>query len=177
MMTKKLDKTWHLADDKESILVTEFEFHLWRVFYSFLKWQEDCQQYIGTDPLSGYELALLHIVRMNKRPKTIYEISRLLNRDDPNNVQYSLGKLIKLGLVEKTKSESSKKTLSYQITEKGIENTDAYRESRNNILINLFRDFGIDSLDLDKVARSLNSIRVLYEEASRLAASYRKDED
>ena len=176
-MDKTLDKTWHLAEDKESILVTEFEFHLWRVFYSFLKWQEDCQQYLGTEPLSGYDLALLHIVRMKKRPKTIYEISRLLNRDDPNNVQYSLGKLIKLGLVEKSKNDSSQKTLSYQITEKGIENTDSYTESRNNILINLFRDHGIESLELDKVAKSLNSIRVLYEEASRLAASYRKDEE
>ena len=67
-MSNKLDKTWHLADDNEAVMVTEFEFQLWRVFYSFLKWQEDCQ-YIGNEPLTGYELALLHIVRMKERQK------------------------------------------------------------------------------------------------------------
>jgi len=175
-MSSKLDKTWHLADDSEAVAVTEFEFQLWRVFYSFLKWQEDCQLYIGNDPLTGYELALLHIVRMKERPKTIYEISRLLNRDDPNNVQYSLGKLIKLGLIEKVKLESTKKALSYQVTAKGIKNTDAYQDARQDILLKLFKDTGIDSLQLETVARSLNSARSLYDEASRLAASYRNED-
>lgn len=176
-MENKLDKSWHLAKDDDSINITEFEFHLWRMFYSFLRWQEDCQQYIGNEPLTGYELALLHIVRMKERPKTIYEISRLLNRDDPNNIQYSLGKLIKMGLVEKVKTDSTKKTLSYQITNDGITNTDSFQEARQHLLINLFKDSDGVMEKIGMVTKQISRIKPIYDEASRLAASYRKDDD
>ena len=89
-------------------------------------------------------------------------------------MQYSLGKLIKLGLIEKVKLKAPK-SLSYQIKE-GIKNTDSYQDARQDILLTLFKDLGIDSLKLETVARSLNSIRGLYDEASRLAASYRNED-
>ena len=103
---KELDKSWHLADTKDEVSVTEFEFQLWRAFNSFIQWQEDCQRYICGDDLGVHDIALLHIIRMNDRPKTIYEIGRLLGRDDPNNIQYSIGKLLKKGFVEKMPSET-----------------------------------------------------------------------
>lgn len=174
-MTKKLDKTWHLADDKQALPFTEFEFQLWRVFNGFIKWQEDCQQYVHNQHLTGNELALLHVVRMKDRPKTIYELSRMFNRDDPNNIQYSLGKLIKMGLIEKAKDNSTKKALSYQITKEGIKNTDAYQEARHELLLNLFAKSDIDPEELEQAAKIMNKLRALYDEASWLAASYRNE--
>lgn len=176
-MPPKLDKSWHLAENDAEIQVTEFEFQLWRVFYSFLRWQEDCHRYVCGSDLSGYELALLHIIRMKDRPKTIYEISRLLNRDDPNNIQYGLSKLIKLGLVEKDKADTSEKALSYRITQQGRKSTDDYSLARRNVLIELFKQYDLDSLKLEQVAKTLNSLIGIYDEGSRLAAAYKKSND
>jgi len=175
-MTRKIDKSWHLAQTEAEILVTEFEFQLWRVFYGFLRWQEDCQSYICNYDLTGYELALLHIIRMKDRPKTIYEISRLLNRDDPNNVQYGISKLLKLGLIEKVKSTSSKKALSYQATPLGVQNTEDYLIARRNILIELFEEVGMDNIGIKKATKALNLTKGIYDEASRIAASYKQHE-
>jgi predicted MarR family transcription regulator len=172
-MQRTIDKTWHLAKNTDEVKVTEFEFHLWRVFNGFLRWQEDNQQYIGNTPLSGYELALLHVVRMNDRPKTIYELARLLNRDDPNNVQYSLGKLTKLGLIKRTHNPNSKKALSYEITQKGIDDTNAYCRARSDILIELFKNFGFENLDLEVTTKTLITLKEFYDEASRMAAVYK----
>ncbi len=173
-MTQPLDKSWHLALDEDEIQIAEFEFQLWRIFYGFLRWQEDCQRYVCNDTLSGYEIALLHIIRMNNRSKTIYELSRLLNRDDPNNIQYGLNKLIKLGLIEKEKSTTTQKALAYKITDQGIKNTDEFCLARSSILIESFRKGGLPDLGLEKLTTSLIKIRGIYDEASRLAASYKK---
>ena len=48
---------------------------------------------------TGPENALLHIIRMNDRPKTMKDLARLTNRDDMPNMQYSLRKLMGAGLV------------------------------------------------------------------------------
>jgi predicted MarR family transcription regulator len=83
-----------------------------------------------------------------------------------------------LGLVKKAKKgqSSSKKSLSYQITEKGIQNTDAYTEARKNILIQMFKDFEPETLKLDDATKTLSNLKGIYDEASRIAASYRKSE-
>jgi predicted MarR family transcription regulator len=171
-MTDDLDKSWHLAETQQEVDVTEFEFHLWRVFYGFTRWQEDLQRYICGDDLTAAELALLHVIRMKDRPKTIYELSRLLNRDDPNNIQYTITKLIKQGLIEKVvgaSQGSAKRAASYQITALGTENTNKYNDGRKAVLIKLFE--GSD-LNLSEATKALISAKAIYDEASRLAASY-----
>ncbi len=171
-MPEKLDKTWHLAKDAAEVKVTEFEFQVWRCFYGFLRWQEDCQRYACGDSLTGNELSLLHIIRMNDQPKTIYELSRLLNRDDPNNIQYSIGKLIEKGLVAKEKI--TPKVLHYRITKEGIKNTDTFCKARSAILVELFKKFDMDRLDVEKITEGLSAIKGIYDEASHLAAAYKK---
>ncbi len=173
-MTSKIDKTWHLAKNEQEVKVTEFEFQLWRVFHGFTRWQEDCQKYVFEETLSANELALLHIIRMNERPKTIYDLSRLLNRDDPNNIQYGITKLIKLNLIEKAKTERSKKAISYQVTEYGIKHTEVYCEARSSILIELFNK---SDMDIESATKILQQMHALYDEASRIAASYKKSKD
>jgi predicted MarR family transcription regulator len=166
-----LDKSWHLAQGENGIQVAEFELQLWRVFFGFLRWQEECNRSVNGIDLTGNELAVLHIVRMKERPKTIYDIGRLLNRDDTFNIHYSLRKLLKIGLIEKAKSaQSGKKTYAYQITEAGIKNTDAYAEMRNNILIKMFNEEA--NLNLNEVTKSLTKIKAIYDEADRDVASY-----
>ncbi len=174
-MTEELTKKWHLAENHDEELVTEFEFKLWRVFNGFTRWQEDCEQFVCSDPLNATELAILHIIRMKDRPKTIYELARLLNRDDASNIQYSLVKLIKIGFVEKAKTESKKKAPSYTLTEAGLKNTTLFTDARRNILIDLFRRHGLEHLKIEDVANTLTLVKGIYDEASRIAASYKSE--
>ena len=116
-MSSLIDTTWHLAKTEEETKLTNFEFHLWRVFYGFMRWQEGCEKVANqTDP-TGSELSILHIIRMKGRPKTLHELMRLLNRDDNFNITYSLKTLIKNGFIRKIASDkNNKKTFSYEST-------------------------------------------------------------
>lgn len=163
-----IDKTWHLAETEEEIKVTEFELQLWRIFYGFIRWQEECEKTANNTDLTGNELAVLHVIRMKNRPKTISDIGRLLNRDDTFNIKYSLRKLVKKKLIQST--VGSKRASSYQITEEGIKNTDSYTATRRNILIELF--VKNHDLDLEDLAEKLAKFKGIYDEAVRAVASY-----
>lgn len=169
-MSTKDYKRWHLAEDEQETRVTEFEFLLWRVFYGFLRWQEDNQKHVCKDDLNGYEIALLHVIKMNDRAKTLSEVGRLLNRDDAYNIKYGVKKLVKLGLVEKTETKTSKE-VAYETTEKGANNIRRYTDARKDILISLFSDFD-SAIDLEGATKTLNIVKGIYEEASRGAALY-----
>jgi predicted MarR family transcription regulator len=163
-----VDKRWHLAASDKEIGVTDFELQLWRVFYGFLRWQEECEKNANDTGLNGNELALLHVVRMRDKPKTIADIGKILNRADVFNINYSLRKLLKKGLIKKGKPSQGTKTVLYVITEKGIENTHRYSTLRSKVLIDLFNRE--KNLDLEDVAKSMVKIKAVYDEADSVVA-------
>jgi predicted MarR family transcription regulator len=170
-MSNLVDKTWHLAKNEEETKLTDFEFQLWRVFYGFTRWQEGCERVANQTDLTGSELSLLHIIRMKNRPKTISELTRLLNRSGSAfNINYSIQKLIKHGLIRKLLDENNKKAFSYEITEEGIKNTDAYTALRQNILIELLKKK--KELNLEQFTDTLSELIALYEEADRAVLAY-----
>lgn len=170
-MNPLINKTWHLAKKEEEVMLTDFEFHLWRVFYGFMRWQEGCEKVANQTDLTGSELSILHIIRMKDRPKTLNELMRLLNRNDNFNINYSLKKLIKNGLIRKINSDKyNKKTFSYEITEEGINNTDTYAALRQNVLMDIFKKKR--DLNLDKLTNVLSDLIAIYEEADRAVLSY-----
>ena len=171
-MDEKLNKAWHLAETEVEQVITEFELLLWRVSFGFERWQEDCEKYINQRELSASELSILHIIRMNERSKTVYDIARLLNREDQFNIQYVIKKLIKLGLVEKV-VDPSKKVLSYQVTAEGVRDTNAYTKARRAILIDIYKKEA-SSLSLDKLSSVLAKLRAIYDEAAREVAYAKK---
>jgi predicted MarR family transcription regulator len=173
-MNNLVDKTWHLAKNAEETKLTDFEFQLWRVFYGFTRWQEGCERVANQTDLTGSELSLLHIIRMKNRPKTISELTRLLNRSGSAfNINYSIQKLIKHGLIRKLLDENNKKAFSYEITEEGIKNTDAYTALRQNILIELLKKK--KELNLEQFTDTLSELIALYEEADRAVLAYYGD--
>ncbi len=92
-----LDYRWHLAQSGVEVDTTELEFALMRAFEGFGRWQSECLASVCDLAATGPENAMLHIIRMNDRPKTIKDLARLTNRDDVPNIQYSLRKLIAAG--------------------------------------------------------------------------------
>jgi predicted MarR family transcription regulator len=66
-----LDKHWHLATDDFEVGLTELEFSILRVSAAFERWQADCLGCCHGQPFSGTDTALLHVIRMHDRPKSI----------------------------------------------------------------------------------------------------------
>ena len=122
--------------------------------------------------LSGQDAAILHVIRMRDMPKTLSEIGRLLNRDDVANIQYSLKKLLTAGLIEKAKSASKKQT-SYIVSAMGSGVTAAYSEHRRNILLAMIEQVHEKAPDIAEATRTLDLLIGIYDQASRIAATYR----
>ena len=159
----EIDKRWHLSEEPVEAEIADFELQLWRVFYGFIGWQEECEKTVNNTDLTGNELAILHVIRLKDRPKTISDISRILNRNDTFNIHYSIRKLIKKKLVQKTVGGKA-----YEMTPEGIENTSAYARMRKNTLIKLY--LNSQDLQLTDMAAKLAKLKSIYDDASQLVA-------
>lgn len=168
-----LDKHWHLAENEFEIDLTEFEFSLLRVASAFERWRSDCMACCSDASFSGADAAILHVVRMHDRPKSISEIGRHLNRDDLSNLQYSIRKLVNAGVIEKAENKNdSKKGVTYVTTSLGVEITDQFAEFRRELLINLTRSMTTD-ISLVDVSMVLSLLSGVYDQASCIAAAHR----
>lgn len=167
-----LDKHWHLAIDDFEVELTELEFSIIRVSAAFERWQSDCLACCHGQSFSGSDTAVLHVIRMHDRSKSISEIGRLLKRDDQSNLQYGIRKLHKAGLIQKAAESSSKKGVTYEVSDLGRDVTDKYREFRNELLVSLTRSITVGS-NLESIAKVLNLMSGLYDQASCVAATHR----
>lgn len=168
----ELDYRWHLAESDTEVCTTELEFALMRTFEGFGRWQSECLAGVVDLAASGPENALLHIIRMNERPKTIKDLARLTNRDDVPNIQYSLRKLIGAGLVHR--EGAGRSGVTYKVTEKGRAVTDAYGDLRRRLLIAAVADVPDLAERLRSATHTLNLLSGIYEEVARVAATHRR---
>lgn len=166
------DYRWHLAEDDGEVAATELEFALMRAFEGFGRWQSECLATVSDLMASGPENAMLHIIRMNDRPKSIKELARLMNRDDIPNIQYSLRKLTGAGLVEK--QGSGRAGVTYSVTAEGLRVTDDYARLRRELLLAEIRNLPGFTERLEQAARTLSVLSGIYEEVSRVATTHRR---
>jgi predicted MarR family transcription regulator len=167
-----LDYRWHLAQSTVEVDTTELEFALMRAFEGFGRWQSECLANVCELAATGPENALLHIIRMNDRPKSIKDLARLTNRDDVPNIQYSLRKLIGAGLV--TRMGSGRSGVTYQVTDDGRRVTDDYGRVRRRLLIAAIDGVPGFAQRLAEASRTLNLLSGIYEEVARVAATNRR---
>ena len=85
---------WHLAEDSVGVAMTDLEYAILRVFEAFGRWQSECLTAVSGARITGPENVLLHVIGMKGRAKTIHDVMLLTNRQDTQNVQYGLRKLI-----------------------------------------------------------------------------------
>jgi len=167
-----LDYRWHLSESDTEVVCTELEFALMRCFEAFGRWQTECLASVSDVGASGPENALLHIVRMNDRAKSIKELARLTNRDDIPNIQYSMRKLLSAGLIEK--QGSGRTGVTYQTTAEGRRITDDYGAIRRRLLIEQVSSLPEFDTRLKDAGQCLNILAGIYEEISRIAATHRR---
>lgn len=167
-----LDWRWHLAASAVEVDTTELEFALMRTFEGFGRWQSECLSSVCDLAATGPDNALLHIIRMNDRPKSIKDLARLTNRDDIPNIQYSLRKLIAAGLV--LRRGSGRSGVSYVVTDEGRRVTDDYGALRRRLLLQAVSNVPGFSERLVEATKTLNLLSGIYEEISRVAATHRR---
>lgn len=167
-----LDYRWHLAQSTVEVETTELEFALMRAFEGFGRWQSECLANVCDLAATGPENSLLHVIRMNERPKSIKDLARMTNRDDVPNIQYSLRKLIGAGLV--MRKGAGRSGVTYEVTEEGRRVTEDYGRVRRRLLIAAIEGVPGFAQRLDEASRTLNLLSGIYEEVARVAATHRR---
>lgn len=170
-MEAKYYRNWHLAKDKTELKVTELEFAFIRVQEAFARWVAAADQVVGMAELKHSEHVILHVIRMQDRPKSGATIARLLNRDDLPNIQYNLRKLESVGLIQKHK-ENGGKILTYSVTESGERMTSEYSQLRSELLIGSVKSLHDFEARVENATQLLSMLTGIYEESARSCASF-----
>lgn len=168
---KMLDRSWHLARTPQEMDVADIEYALIRCFEAFGHWQAECLASVVEFSASGPENALLHMIRANDRPKSVRDLAHMANREDVPNIQYSLRKLIKGGLV--AKSGSGRSGVTYEATQLGRDVCDRYADVRADLLIASIGRLPELAKRLPDAAHALDLMTGIYEQAAREAATHR----
>ncbi|CAD6559366.1 hypothetical protein LMG27952_06837 [Paraburkholderia hiiakae] len=171
-MEPKFYRGWHLAKSDMEYQATEFEWSLIRFYEAFSRFVLTTGMItIAADVDIKYqEHVILHVIRMQERPKNSATIARLMNRDDIPNIQYSLRKLESAGLIEKHKDNNGK-TYSYVASELGVKLTDEYYKVRQEILVKRLEEIADVEEKFEKGARFMSLLTGIYEEAARDSAT------
>ncbi|MGV9834693.1 winged helix DNA-binding protein [Nocardia niigatensis] len=157
-------RRWHLAQNTHEEALTAFEFALLQVEGEFERFAVNALRIAGDADLSFNEVVALHVVRMQERPKDTATIAQLTNREDLPNLQYSLRKLVSLGLLERSKSGTSS---VFRVTEAGREITDRYAALRQELLTSNLAELADVTAKLQHAIRSMHVLTGLYAAASR----------
>lgn len=129
------DDHWHLAHTETERLIAEFEHTLICLCEAFGRYNlQGLSTVAGDNSFSGQDNSVLHIINTLGRPKSISDISRFMNRDDLANVQYSVRKLLKAGLIEKAHDRSARGT-TYTTTEHGRQVVESFVKLRQELVV------------------------------------------
>lgn len=158
----------HLSETPHEFTVTQFEQGLIcaaAAFYRFYGALLGREGRLHT--ISGQDNVILQQIMAASRPLAVADIARFANRDDIANIQYSLKKLLRAGLIEKAGKTSARET-SYAVTAL------ARRWTRNFLALRrrLFTDPSGRIVDFDRqmeqAGRLLNTIAGLYDHGTRV---------
>ncbi|MCP5366943.1 MAG: winged helix DNA-binding protein [Hyphomicrobiales bacterium] len=157
----------HLAADSVAEL-SEFEYGLIIAQNAFTRWTLRCMAAAGYADLGALDILVLHSVNHRDRHKRAADICFVLNVEDTHTVTYSLRKLEKLGLVDR--SRRGKETF-FAASARGRAACTRYREIRETCLVASFSALGLEADALGGLARELRAISGFYDQAARAAAS------
>lgn len=151
--------SWHLS---------EFEYGMIIAHNAFSRWMTRCMSAAGYTDFSPLDVLVLHNVNHRNREKRLVDICFVLHVEDHHTVNYSLKKLVKVGLVGK---EKRGKEIFYSTTEEGSGVCKKYREIRERCLTSVYRNLEQDGTEVSAAASLLRLLSGLYDQASRAAAS------
>lgn len=121
----------------------------------------------GDPNLSAQDCVNLHAIRLGERPKSITEVQHFSNRRDVANIQYSIRKLTKAGLVRKAKRDAGRGTY-YELTHHGIRITDAYVRARERMLREYLLERPSFIKDAENATKVMMMLTGIYDHLSRM---------
>jgi len=157
----------HLVSPR-SAQMSEFEFGLIVSNNAFSRWIVHCMSAAGLRELLPLDVLVLHHVTHRARDKRLADICFIMNVEDTHVVNYSLKKLMGLGVVA---SRRTGKEVTYAATELGQSYVKRYREIRETCLINALNADEALNRDIGELARLLRVLSGIYDQAARAAAS------
>ncbi|MCV6825115.1 MULTISPECIES: winged helix DNA-binding protein [Halocynthiibacter] len=157
----------HLAEG-EGRASSEYEFGLIVAYNAFTRWIQRCMAAAGFPELSATEILVLHNTNHRDRKKRLTDIAFLLNIEDTHTITYALRKLVKLELLT---TEKRGKEVFYATSEAGQQACAAYRDIRNQCLVDGLNHTGLSDDDLAEMAKALRLLSGHYDQASRSASS------
>lgn len=152
----------------QSAEMSEFEFGLIVASNAFHRWVVHCMSAAGLKDLMPLDVLVLHHVSHRARDKRLSDICFIMNIEDTHLVNYSLKKLVSLGVVVSSKSG---KEVTYAATEAGSVSVQRYREVREQCLIQALHADDALNKDIGELARLLRVLSGMYDQAARSAAS------
>ncbi len=165
------------ADDAASLApleraVNAFEYAAWHLGSAFARWRRDCLAALpGAESLTGTEASILHVIHLNRSPKGLSEIARLLHRDDLANLQYGLKKLTALGLIEKV-GGASRRLTTYRPSAAGEGLVAAYHQRRRDTLLRLAGGLSGTTDAIQQASVVLHVMAGLYDQASTILSGH-----
>jgi predicted MarR family transcription regulator len=166
----------HLSATPHEFAVTQFEQGLICADAAFYRFYGALLGREGHDRnISGQDNVILQQIMAASRPLALADIARFANRDDVANIQYSLKKLTRAGLIEKAGKTSARET-AYVVTPLAREWTKNFLALRRRLFTGPSAQ--ITDLDdqLEKAGRLLNIIAGLYDHGTRVMSSAEQTE-
>jgi predicted MarR family transcription regulator len=160
----------HLAATDHEAAVTEFEQALICAAEAFYRF---AGALLGPEArrhnLVGQDCVILQQLVTAGAPRRVGDLLRFANRDDVSNVQYSLRKLIKAGLVRQVKGATNRDT-AYEITEDGSRVSARLVAQRRELLMTPTKDMVELDRQLRSLALSLGLLTGVYDHGTRVLA-------
>jgi predicted MarR family transcription regulator len=157
----------HLVSEQGPEL-SEFEFGLNMAVNAYQRWIVRCMAAAGYGELGPLDVLVLHLVNHRERAKKLNDLCFLLNVEDSHTVNYSLKKLVRLGLIA---GERQGKETHYSVSNDGGAACERYREIREGCLMRSLSAVGHDNAEIGEAAQLLRTLSGFYDQAARAAAS------
>ena len=157
----------HLVSPKSPEL-SEFEFGMIIAWHGFARWMMRCMTAAGVKDMAPTDVLVLHHVAHRNSEKRLADICFVLNIEDTHVVNYSLKKLMGLGLV---RSVRHGKEAFYSTTVGGNEICERYRRIREGCLMPGFSGTEAENQRIGDLAGLLRTLSGRYDQAARAAST------
>lgn len=156
----------YMTHSRTAASLTRLELAMNRAMEGLIRWSVEGHKRLTRAGLNFSDLLLLHSVRMRGSPASLMDLLTFLNRHDLSNVQYSLKKLERAGLIEKSPDRSNRET-RHVCTASGIAVTDRYAQIRRACLIDRIDEIAGYDDTVAAAASTIERLVGLYEQAAQ----------
>ena len=166
-----LHRDWLLGTGDHGVAVTELEWGILRFFAAFERSCEQLSRLATADGLKFQEVIVVGVVAMQRGHPTASSLARQLNRDDVQNLQYTLRKLVESRYLTQSKKTGSR-VVTYAVSGKGRKFITDYFQVRSKLLTK--KTGLIEDIDakLSGASELISVLTGLYDGAAMTSSTY-----